>query len=253
MLVEELVNLTPSAMMELFELNVRELPGFDENDPLDIEVGLPLDQVGIYRFYNWGLNELDDSVIWQGNRYQAYPIEARGFSLEGEKQVPRPTLTISNLGTVVQELVNKYDDILGGKLTRKVTFAKYLDEENFSGWNGTAGSGNPNADPTSEFPDTVYYVRKKTSESIEVVSFELSSPWDVEGVKLPRRVMNSNICPWQYRDGNCGYVGNAYFKANDDSTLEPAEDVCGKRLQSCLLRFPGKQPVPFGGFAGLRE
>lgn len=236
MIIEELVNLTPSAIMEFFELNIRELPTFDENDPLPIEESVSLDQRGIYRFYAWGLNELEDSVVWQGNTYQPFPIQVSGFSLEGEKQVPRPTMSISNLGYLVQELVNKHADILGGKVTRKRTFAKFLDAVNFE-------LGNPTADPTLEFPDTIYYIRKKQAENVETMVFELSSPWDVEGIRLPRRIMNSDVCPWVYRGGTCRYSDDRYFNIKDEylgnaaDGIDASEDVCGKRLTSCLARF----------------
>lgn len=246
MLVEELVNLTPSAMMEFFELNVRDLPGFDENDPFDFEVGLPLEDVGIYRFYNWGMNELDAAVTWKGKIYQPYPIDISGFSLEGEKQIPRPVLSISNLLPVAQELVNKYDDILGGKVTRKRTFARFLDPINFiSGVNSEFDINN-----IVELPDTIYYIRKKNSEDIATIVFELSSPWDVEGVKLPRRIMNADVCPWKYRGVECGHTGVIFYDIKNEKT-DAAGDICSKHLDSCLIRFTNGVPIPFGGFPAL--
>lgn len=238
MIVEELVNLTPSALIELFELDVSQLPNAG---PLPFDDPATWD--GKYRFYNYGMNELEDSLVWDGNVYQPFPIDVDGFSKEGDKQTPRPTLTISNLSSLIQELVYKYEDILGGKVTRVRTFAKYLDAANFA-------SGNTEADPTQSLPDTVYYIRKKLSENIDSISFELSSPWDVEGLKLPRRVMTSNVCYWKYRGSPCNYIGPGFTILNEP-TLDNTKDVCNKKLSGCLQRFPRGVEVPFGGFPAL--
>jgi len=57
-----------------------------------------------------------------------------------------------------------------------------------------------------------------------------------------------NICPWRYRSSECGYTGTAYFNANDQSVTTLEQDVCGKRLSSCKLRFGEFAELPYGGF-----
>lgn len=238
MIVEELVSLTPSALMEFYELNVRDLPGYS---PLGFELHLPNTEQGIYRFYAWGLNELEKTVIWQGHPYIPYPIAIQGFTLEGEKQAPRPTLTVSNLDSMIQDLIYKYEDIVGAKVVRKRTFAKFLDKENFE------NNINPTEDRTSQFPDTVYYVRKKQSENVENITFELAAAWDIEGLKLPRRVMISDVCSWKYRGKECGYGGDTYLDIQDNPCAAE-EDYCAKRMSSCVKRFGDGNPIRFGGF-----
>ena len=237
MIIDELVKLNPSVLVELYVLDVSELTPTEGTTP---PAGT------LFRFYNGGLNELEDIVVWQNNAYTPFPIEVTGYSIEGDKQTPRPTLTISNLDSIIQELIVAYDDLLGAKIIRKRTFAKFMDSINFC-------IDNVFADPTQELPDTVFYVNKKISESMDVVSFELSSPWDVDDLKLPSRIMAGDICYWKYRDTTCAYAGTGYWDAVDEPVGTINEDVCGKHLSSCKLRYPGDIPIPFGGFPALES
>jgi phage-related protein len=38
--------------------------------------------------------------------------------------------------------------------------------------------------------------------------------------------------------------------AAGNPTADPAQDVCGKRLSDCALRFPSPALMNFGGFPG---
>jgi lambda family phage minor tail protein L len=66
---------------------------------------------------------------------------------------------------------------------------------------------------------------------------------------LPRRIITQNYCQWKYRSSECGYTGGAVAKVDDTPTSNLNEDVCGKRVSSCQLRFVN-QSLPFGGFPG---
>ena len=112
---------------------------------------------------------------------------------------------------------------------------------------------NPTADPTAEFDDDVYFIDRKSSETREVVEFELAAAIDLQGVMLPRRQIIQNVCPWKYRSSECSYAGTDYFSTNDAPVSAIGQDVCGKRLSSCKLRFGAFSDLPYGGFpsAGL--
>jgi lambda family phage minor tail protein L len=210
---------------------------------------------GVYRFYN-GTNQYGNPIIWKGKAYSPWPIKVEGYETSGDKEIPRPTMSAANIGYILTDLVHKYEDLLGAKVSRKRTFAKFLDEINFI-------DGNPHADPTIEFPDTVFYINKKIAETYEMLTFELSSQWDVEGVKLPRRLVTYDTCYWKYRDGSCGYAGDKYFDIHGNPVNSITEDVCGKRLSDCLKRFSEEisdgdnntittiVSIPFGGFPGV--
>lgn len=186
----EIQKLAPSAVVELFELDSTSIGG------------------EIIRFHA-GTNELRQNVIWQGNTYLRYPVQADGFEVNANGQLPRPKLTVSNVLGTVTALILAYQDLLGCKVTRKRTLAKYLDAANFE------GGVNPTEDDTAAFPDDVYYIDRKASETKDYVSFELASVLDLAGVKLPRRQIIQNLCVWQYRGAECGYSGPPTFDTTD--------------------------------------
>jgi lambda family phage minor tail protein L len=138
--------------------------------------------------------------------------------------------------------VRENDDLVGCKVIRKQTFAKYLDAENFT------GGVNPTADPNQHFPDDIWFIEQKLSENKYIVEWELASVFDLQGVMLPHRQIIQDSCPWKYRGAECGYTGTSYFDLNDQPTTQ-SNDFCAKHLSSCKLRF-GNQPLPFGGFPG---
>lgn len=195
----------------------------------------------VSRFTN-GTNPIGGSVVWQGQTYQPFPIEATGFEFTGQGKIPRPTLRVSNVGGIIGALVRAYQDLIGARVTRKRTLVKYLDAVNFTG--GT----NPTADPTAALPDDIYVIDRKAVETKAFIEFELAAAFDVAGVRLPRRMVVQNVCSWVYRSAECGYTGTAYFDANDAPVASLGLDVCGKRLSSCKRRFGETAPLPYGGF-----
>lgn len=227
-ITSEIQKLAPSSIIELYQLDATSFGG------------------DVYYFHA-GTNGLTEKIVWQTQEYEPYPIQISGFEFTAGGQLPRPKMLVSNVTGIITALVIAYNDLLGAKVTRKRTMAKYLDAVNFSG--GT----NPDADDTAEFPDDIYYIERKVNENKEYVEFELSASFDVQGVKLPRRQIIQNICPWRYRGAECGYTGTNYFDTSDQSVATLNLDVCGKRLSSCEVRFGTNSELPFGGFpaAGL--
>lgn len=224
----EIQKLSPSAIVVLFEIDATNIGG------------------EVYRFHP-GTNGLTSDLVWQGNAYSPFPIEATGFEWNGKGQMPRPKLSVSNVLGTVTSLVRLYDDLAGCKVTRIRTLAKFLDAVNFPG--GT----NPTADPTAEFARDIYFIDRKANENRDLVEFELAAAIDLAGVGLPRRQVIQNYCPWAYRGPECSYTGSAYFNTNDQPVASPSQDVCGKRLSSCKVRFGSTAELPYGGFpaAGL--
>jgi len=224
----DIQKLEPGAIVELFELDLSSI------DPA----------IGVLRFHA-GTNGLLQNVVWQGNIYTAFPVQATGFEINGQGQSPRPRFLVSNVAGAITALVLQYDDLVGSKVTRKRTLLKYLDAVNFP-------AGNPDADPDAAFADDIFFVDRKSAESNEVVEFELAPALDLTNVALPRRQIIQNMCQWKYRGVECGYTGTAYFDINDQPTVA-SQDRCGKRISSCRLRFGQFNELPFGSFpaAGL--
>jgi lambda family phage minor tail protein L len=174
------------AIVELIDLDLSPIT----NDPADI-----------FYFTNQ-LKPGDTKIQWKGNIYEPIPIAAAGYEKSTTGQIAQPTLTVANvLGTFTQ-VINELDDLVGAKVTRRRTLGKYLD-------------GEPGADPLQEFPIDVFYIERKTQENSMVISWQLASVLDLEGLKLPRRIITQNYCQWRYRGSECGYTGPALYGSND--------------------------------------
>tara|TARA_B100000700_G_C14982830_1_gene827278 strand:+ start:556 stop:1338 length:783 start_codon:yes stop_codon:yes gene_type:complete len=177
---QELQKLNPSAIIELFELKLKE--------GIHYATGNPDSVTTTQRFHAGTSLNSNGEVVWQGNSYTRLPIEASGFSYQSG-QVPRPGLTISNglsAMTAILQTANETtpgNDLAGAELIRIRTLARYLDAANFSG--GSNPLGTP--DPYAEFPRETWIVDRKATESREVVSFELSASLDLQGVRGPKR------------------------------------------------------------------
>jgi lambda family phage minor tail protein L len=212
---EDLSVLAPNAIIELFQLRLDStLHGSST----------------IYYFHNGVNAAVTGNITWNGQAYVRLSIEATGFDYSSTGSLPRPSLTVSNIGSSITSLllqvnlITAGNDLGGAKVVRIRTLKKYLD--------GEAG-----ADPHAKFPDEIWYVDRKANENRAAVEFELASKFDLVGVMLPRRQIIANVCQWAYRGGECGYNGTDYYDINDDKVELVGNDVCGKRLSSCNVRF----------------
>ncbi len=225
---EELAKINPSAIIELFELR------------LDSTLHGSSD---VYRFHAGVNAAVSGNIVFNSQTYTRIPIKADGFEYSNTGTLPRPTLSISNLDstmTTLLLLVNATtagNDLGGAEVRRIRTLKKYLD-------------GESTADPNARFPEERWFVDRKASESRDVVTFELASKFDLAGQKIPKRQVIANVCQWKYRSSECSYTGSNYFDVNGNSVSTLAEDVCGKRVASCKLRFGDTAELPFGSFPG---
>ena len=185
----------------------------------------------LYRFHSYG--KIGD-ITFQGEEYSPWPMEVNGFEMSGNIQ-PSPRMKMANVGGFLSALCLAFDDLVGAVVTRKRTLGKYLD-------------GQPEADPDEEFPPEIWYIEQKYAETSEYVDFELASSLTFDGIQIPKRQIIANYCPWRYRCAECGYIGPPVATQYDVITTDAAQDQCGKRLQSCQLRFGEDDPLPFGGF-----
>jgi len=222
---EQLQSLEPSAIIELFQL----------------QLTAAINGIDTTFYYHAGTNELSADIVFNQITYAAFPIEVEGFEVTSKGTLPRPTMRIANANSSISALLVLYNP-LQAKVTRIRTCKKFLDAVNFSG-------GNPTADPTAKFEDEIWYIDRVANENPQLVEFELTSKLDLTNLALPRRQVLEH-CPWKYRGAECGYTGTRYFNLNDQAT-NAANDQCGKRYTSCALRFTSGL-LPFGGFPGAR-
>ena len=172
-IVSDLQKVNPSAVIELFTLTLdNSLHGATTT----------------YRFHAGTSLKDNGEIIWQGNAYTRFPVQAEGFQY-GKGQLPRPTLTFSNaIGTIsaILLLVNQTttgNDLTGSTVKRIRTQAKFIDAANFP--SDVNPYGTP--DNTAEFPQEIYIIDRKSAENRTVVSFELAAVFDMAGVRAPKR------------------------------------------------------------------
>ncbi len=172
-IVSNLQNVNPSAIIELFTLQLdNNLHG----------------ATTVYRFHAGTSLKDNGEIIWAGNSYQRFPIQAEGFAFK-KGQLPRPTLTVSNaLGTITAILLSVNtttagNDLTGATVTRIRTLARFLDAANFP--SNVNPYGTP--DSTAEFPQEIYKIDRKSAENREVVQFELAAVFDLAGIRSPKR------------------------------------------------------------------
>ena len=191
--VSELQKINPSNIVELFQLQLdTTIHGADTT----------------YYFHNGTSDNNNANIIFNNLEYTRMPIEASGFEFNG-KQLPRPTIRISNiLGTFTTILLTLSQGLEGAKVTRIRTLERYIDNTNFDGGDivqeynsayyivqedgevidqeeGTNPYGTPDA--TATFPSEIYYISRKARENREMVEFELAASFDLDGVRLPKR------------------------------------------------------------------
>tara|TARA_R100000781_G_scaffold464_2_gene768 strand:- start:12140 stop:12760 length:621 start_codon:yes stop_codon:yes gene_type:complete len=187
--VSNLQSVNPSPIIELFELTLD--PVLHGSTTIQDPNG---DNISTIRFHN---NTKDttaqDSIVWKGNTYYRMPIEASGFKYDA-KQLPRPSLTISNLAVIAINIGNMSNvlaavntetfanDLVGATLKRRRTLAEFLSNGNFTGDNPY---GTP--DENQEFPIEEFQIARKSVETRDIVSFELAAAIDNINSKLPKR------------------------------------------------------------------
>ena len=182
-----LQDINPSAIIELFTLQLSTaLHGANT----------------LYRFHAGSNLNANGKIVWAGNEYLRFPVQASGFAFQ-KGQLPRPKLIISNGGNQGSSLaslsfsaillsVNETtagNDLTGATVTRIRTLAKFIDAVNFA--DGT----NADADPNAEFPQEIYSIDRKSTETREIVEFELAAPTDLAGVRIPGRQATRAIFP----------------------------------------------------------
>jgi lambda family phage minor tail protein L len=114
-IAEDIQSLDPGARLELFELDLTQITRNTSD-----------------RYYfHAGTNGLGTDVVWQSKTYQRFPVEASGFEMSTKGTLPRPSLKVANVTGIMTALAAATDDLVGAKVTRRRTLARYLDAANF--------------------------------------------------------------------------------------------------------------------------
>ena len=191
-------------LLELFDIS---LPGY-----------APGGTAGNYYLVNGLDDDGTDQVEFGQKNYLAIPIQLEGIESKATGAMARPTLSVANLPvltkskdaqeTTLEEIssgtIGNLDvpfesnyELIGTRVTYRQV---YLSDCN-------TGTASP-----AQFPSHTYYVDRIESENAISVTFELASPLDVEGVKIPHRNVIGQYCSWQYQGRALGHGGGCTWR-----------------------------------------
>ena len=199
--VSETQAINPGSLIELFELTTdAALHG----------------SATTYRFHA-GTNEINNgNIIWDGNTYIAIPLEADGFKY-ANGQLPRPTLTISNVTNVITAIllnvnqVTPGNDLTGAVVKRRTTLARFLDAANFDPVATTTTSTQTVADPSDA--ETVTYTVTVVQDSYS------NNVFAINGVQKPVITMKRGST----------YIFNQSHSSNVNHPLRIKSDAGGQQ------------------------
>lgn len=145
-------------------------------------------------------NQTDHTII----SFTPMPMLIDGLDLSSDGAPARPSLTVANVGTLFRSQLGtfKNSDLIGQRVIRRQTFKKYLYQES------------QDASPPIEFRTQEYIIDRISQEGSVSVTFEMATPFDLEGIKLPRRVVVGKYCSWQYQGHDKGKGGGCTWKQN---------------------------------------
>lgn len=108
--------LAPGSLIEMFEIDTSPIEPLTPN---------------IYRIHS-GVSLASQELHWQGQLFQRFPVETKGYEYTGKGALPRPTVRIANITGMLGTLNRTKSNLVGAKVTRHRTFTKYLDRSNYT-------------------------------------------------------------------------------------------------------------------------
>ena len=147
----------------------------------------------IYRFHGQDQTGTDSAIEFDGQTYEAAPIEVTGIKQTSNGN-PNPKLTIAKRLAVNLGLLVDPNLLLDATCTRVKTLAQYLPQ----------GSS---PDPTAVYPSVSFHIERLEVVTDQTVVYVLSDPTALPDVKLPGQTVHTNLCAACYRGPSCQYAG----------------------------------------------
>lgn len=181
----------------------------------------------------------EKNIIFRGDVYGARPFGISGINFTSNGKAEKPQLTLSNIDSQVSALIRSYNGMMQAKVTIWITAADLLD-----------GAGNV---ANGDYRKMVYYIERPSFCNQSTARFDLTSPYDMDGIMIPPRTAQS-VCYWAqrgwYRSGKgCGYNGSKMFDKDNNPVTDPSQDYCPGTATACKLRFGATNELDFGGCA----
>lgn len=152
------------------------------------------------------------SVSFNGNTYEPFPMELTDVEWTSDGAQNRPKAVLANVISLRRNTLFgvgfKYEDLIGAKITKRTTLAKYL----LQGY---------------EFPKKVYIIDRITSRNPLTIEVELASPFDLQNVRIPNRVVTGKYCPWNYQEKaeNPNSIRSACFWKKEQQSIGPDDNL----------------------------
>lgn len=206
----------------------------------------------VYRFHNENISFTPEEImaalqaggtlkpkeiVFQGETYGARPFGISGISFTSNGKAGKPQLTVSNIDSQVSALIRAYNGMMQAKVTIWITSRDLMSDA------GAIADG--------AYRRLVYYIERPSYCNNSIVRFELTSPYDMDGIMIPPRITQS-VCYWAqrgwYRSGKgCSYNGRGMFDKDNNPVTDPSLDYCAGTVTACKLRFGADQELDFGG------
>jgi phage-related protein len=196
-----------SSIVELFEITIGAVPD-----------GATADTNILYFHAEKDLtaSTVSKDLVFNGKTYVTIPIEMEDIEKKTGGVMNRPKLTIANVesllvfgssfktqmqdgswnATVDKDSITannfKLDDLIGQRITRRKTLEKYT---------GSATA--------YEFDSETFIFDRISAKTLISCEFELASPADIGGVRVPNRQVIGKYCPWVYQGYQAGLSKSA--------------------------------------------
>jgi lambda family phage minor tail protein L len=220
----EIKKLEHDALIDLFEIDIS--PIYVNSVAKKINVLYAMHNYPVRPEDSNALNAEDKNagvLVYQGKKFYPFPYTSEGFDRTTDGALPRPILRISNIDPAIQALLSITNGLVGAHVYRYRVFRKYLDNMPTSN------------ESSSSFPRDMFILSKKRMENKFFIEFELVTPLEHGNISVPRRIMLTHTCIFQYRGEGCGYNDVRLFDIDNNPlgeiglTLSAAEDwVAGK-------------------------
>jgi len=147
--------------------------------------------------------------------YNPIPIMIDGLEVQADGASSRPAFTVANIGSLFQAELGSFknDDLVGQRLKRRQTLVKYL-----------VGKAQ-DASPPIEFSTQEYVIDRVSEENSISVTYDVATPFDLENVQIPRRIVVGKYCSWKYQGhaaglgGGCTWNTDGAVNWNGDGTV----------------------------------
>ncbi|WP_312753767.1 phage minor tail protein L [Escherichia coli] len=179
-------------------------------------------------------------ITFRGEQYGARPFGISGISFDSSGKATKPQLTVANIDSRVSAMIRAYNGLMQAKVTIWITQKDLIQPD------GSIADG--------AYRKLVYYIERPSYVDKSVARFDLTSPYDMDGIMIPSRLTQS-VCyfaqrGWYKTGKGCGYNGqNGYFDKDNNPADDPALDFCPGTVTACRLRFGANNELDFGGCA----